>query len=291
LRTDSLLTLSEDLPAVAVAVDSRVRIEALIDDAIGLTGEGLLTLERARMGTGQAAGEHTDVPYGETKLTIYSSRRARVNQMPAHIAICDLLHRRGIAGATTLLGVDGTRNGLRQRARLFARNTDVPIMVIAVGAGDQIADVLPELGRLLNGPITTIERVRLCKRDGELIERPHELTSVDERGMAVWQKLVIYSSEAALHDGQPLHRLITRRLRSAGANGSTTLRGVWGFHGEHAPHGDRALQLGRHVPTVTTVIDTPERAAEWFEIIDELTVEHGVVTSEVVPAVVANRVG
>ena len=52
-----------------------------------------------------------------------------------------------------------------------------------------------------------------------------------------------------------------RRLRSAGISGTTTLRGIWGFHGDHAPHGDRLLQLGRHVPTVTIVIDTPERIA------------------------------
>ena len=33
LRTDSSLTLSEDLPAVAVAVDTRERIKALLADA------------------------------------------------------------------------------------------------------------------------------------------------------------------------------------------------------------------------------------------------------------------
>jgi hypothetical protein len=32
-------------------------------------------------------------------------------------------------------------------------------------------------------------------------------------------------------------------------------------------------------------VDTPERTARWFEIVDELTAEHGLVTSEMVPAV------
>ena len=75
-----------------------------------------------------------------------------------------------------------------------------------------------------------------------------------------------------------------RALRSTGASGATTLRGVWGFHGDHAPHGDRLLQFGRHVPTVTTVIDAPDRIAAAFAVIDELTAEHGLVTSEMVPA-------
>ena len=52
----------------------------------------------------------------------------------------------------------------------------------------------------------------------------------------------------------------------------------------HEPHGDRLLQVRRNVPVVTIVIDTPERIARSFEIIDELTREHGLITSEMVPA-------
>jgi len=65
----------------------------------------------------------------------------------------------------------------------------------------------------------------------------------------------------------------------------TTLRGVWGFHGERAPHGDSALRLGHHVPAITIVIDTPERIPAAFGIIDELTAERGLVTSEAIQVV------
>ena len=87
-----------------------------------------------------------------------------------------------------------------------------------------------------------------------------------------------------MHNGQPVHRAIVRALRAAGVSGATTQRGVWGFHGDHAPHGDRLLQLGRHVPVVTIVIDSPERIATAFAVVDELTAEQGLVTSETVPA-------
>src|SRR5262249_47264288 len=53
LRTDRLLTLSEDLPLVSVAVDTRQRIEALLDEVIAIKRGGLVTLERARMLTGE----------------------------------------------------------------------------------------------------------------------------------------------------------------------------------------------------------------------------------------------
>ena len=62
------------------------------------------------------------------------------------------------------------------------------------------------------------------------------------------------------------------------------MRGVWGFHGDQPPHGDRLLQLRRRVPVVTIIVDTPERIARSFEAVDELTEETGLVTSEMVPA-------
>ena len=269
LRTDRSLSLSEDLPLVAVAVDTRPRIEAVLGPARALTPAGLVTVEGARL----LADTAVVGPDEATKLTVYLGRQERVYRVPAFVAVCDLLHRRGIDGATALLGVDGTAHGRRQRAAFFSRNAEVPMMIIAVGAGEQIGRVLPELGALLRRPLLTLERVRVCKRDGRSLALP---------AGGPWQKLMVYTSETVRHQGQPVHRAIVRRLRSAGLSGATTLRGIWGFHGDHAPHGDRLLQLGRHVPTVTIVIDTPERIAGAYGIIDELTSERGLVTCETI---------
>jgi PII-like signaling protein len=295
LRTDRSLTLSDDLPLTAVAVDTRPRIEGLLDSASGLLRSGLVTLERARLLTGdiEAVGP-SEAPDDETKLTVYLGRQERVYRVPAFVAVCDLLHRRGIAGATALLGVDGTAHGKRQRAAFFSRNAGTPMMVIAVGSGTKIARVLPELGGLLRQPLLTLERVRICKRDGELLCRPPSAGESLPPGdparlpparMPLARKLMVYTSEAALHDGQPIHRAIVRRLRAAGISGATTQRGMWGFHGDHPPHGDRLLQLGRHVPALTIVIDAPESIQAAFDIIDDLTAEHGLVTCETVPAI------
>jgi PII-like signaling protein len=101
------------------------------------------------------------------------------------------------------------------------------------------------------------------------------------------QKLMIYTSEQARHGRRPLHLALVRRLREQGAAGVTCLRGIWGFHGDHAPHGDRLLQLRRRVPIVTIVVDRPDRVAESFRIVDEMTDQAGLVTSEMVPATTA----
>jgi PII-like signaling protein len=286
LRTDQSLTLSEDLPVMAIAVDSRTRIKAVLDLTQQINRAGLTTLERARLLSEDIDPVGLSENFDEaTKLTIYFGRQDRVFQVPAFEVICDLLHRRGIAGATTLVGVDGTARGRRQRSRFLSRNANVPMMVVAVGAGASIGTVLPEVGGLLRHPLISLERVRVCKRDGQLIDRPEIPAAEDEDGMALWQKLTVYTSEAAQHDGQPVHRAIVRRLRAAGISGATTQLGIWGFHGDHAPHGDRLLQFGRHVPAVTIVIDAPRRISTAFGIIDELTSERGLVTCETVPAV------
>jgi len=285
LRTDRILTLSEDLPLVSVAVDTRTRIENLLEEVISIKRHGLITLERARMLTGEVGAVALPEELHEaTKLTIYVGRQEQISGSPAFVAVCDLLHRRGIAGATALLGVDGTAHGVRERAHFFGRNAEVPMMIIAVGAGEQIARVLPELGSLLRRPLLTLERVRVCKRDGQLLSPPRLLPATDEQGLAIWQKLMVYASEQARHGRSPLHVALVRRLRESGASGATCVRGIWGFHGDHEPHGDRLLQLRRHVPVVTIIVDTPERITESFEIVDELTDEAGLVTSEMVPA-------
>ena len=68
LRTDRSLTLSEDLPLIAIAVDTRSRIEAVLPQAVQLNRTGLVTLERARL---------------LTDLTARSGRRRTCTRRPS----------------------------------------------------------------------------------------------------------------------------------------------------------------------------------------------------------------
>lgn len=297
-RSDRLLTLSEDLPLVSVAIDSAERIEGLAEEIATIGYDGLISLERARMVGANAvaadlgvatadhgvAGANLGVERGQAvKLTAYLGRHERANGTPAFVAVCQMLHDQGVAGATVLLGVDGTMEGQRRRARFFARNVDVPLMVIAVGEAERIERALDHLRELPVEPLFTIELVRVCKRDGALLCHPEDHLAPADRGK-LEQKLTVIVSEAARHENRSVYLELIRHLRLADAAGATSMRGVWGFHGDHAPHGDRLLSLRRHVPVVTETIDTPERIAELFPIVDELTRDRGLVTSELVPA-------
>ncbi|HKR99384.1 MAG TPA: DUF190 domain-containing protein, partial [Candidatus Dormibacteraeota bacterium] len=92
LQTQRLLTLSEDLPVVAVAVDARERIEAALPEVDEIMGDGLVTLERASLLSGELRADPLE--RDATKLTVYCGRGDRVTEL------IELLHRRGVAGAT-----------------------------------------------------------------------------------------------------------------------------------------------------------------------------------------------
>ncbi|WP_395307466.1 DUF190 domain-containing protein [Mycobacterium sp. AMU20-3851] len=282
LRTDRTLSTSEDLPVALAAVDSAERIQELAGPVAAALSRGVLTLERAST---------APLGSGSAKLTVYVGRQTRIAGRPAHREICALLRQLGFTGATTFLGVDGTEHGVRRRARFFSTNTEVPVMILAVGDVGQVSAALPRLRELLPTAVTTVERIQVCKRDGELLGRPAELPATDARGLPLWQKLTVHSSA-----GVPAHRRIVEELRTRQASaGATVLRGIWGFHGEHEPHGDRMFQLGRQVPVTTVLLDRPDRIAAHFDLVEELTAEHGLVTCEVVPAMITidggNRIG
>ena len=283
LRTDTSLSMSEDPPIVIGAVDTAAAIAPLADQIAALMQRGLLTIERTELlgddtSPGPADGD-------STRFTIALGRNRHIDGVPAFAWVCDVLHRNDFDGATAYLGVDGTAHGERRRARFFSRNVDVPLEIVAIGPADRVRTVLPRLREKLHRPLFSIERVQVCKVDGNVGGPPRPVPAVDAAGRPLWQKLTVHTTEDTLHDGAPIHRALVSRLREERAvGGATVLRGVWGFHGAHRPRGDALLQFGRRVPVTTVVIDTPARIAESFDLVGEVTGRHGLITCETVPA-------
>jgi PII-like signaling protein len=285
LQTERLLTLSEDLPMLAIAIDAPARIEAALADARTLVRDGLITLERAVSLDGEDAANGLPVPGSETvKLTVHVGRQERAGSRPAYLAVVDCMRRHGLAGASVLLGVDGMAHGVRRRGRFFAGNGEVPLMIVSVGERAAVDRALGELAAMLARPTMTLERVLVCKRDGRTLAQVQEPPPLDGDGLAYWRKLTVYASEQSRAGQAPLYSALVRALRREGAAGATALRGIWGYHGDHRPHGERLWSLRRHVPVLAVVLDTPANSLRWFEIVDELTAETGLVTSELVPA-------
>ncbi len=283
LRTARLLTLSEDLPVVAVAVgDESVMLDTAAEVA-ELLPQGLIAIERIHLATGMEEAEPiTDFEPGqEAKLTIYCGRRWRDQGRAAHLRVVEALHDQGVAGAATFLGVDGTVHGHRTRARFLSANRNVPTMTIAVGQRAQMESALVVIRQAVPDAIITIERVRVCRRDGRALASPIDPADVE----GAWHRFTVYTGSSVLRDGQPISAQLVRALRGAGALGATTTRGIWGYHGDHQPHGDSFWRLRRRVPAVVTCIDRAERTEEIFEVINAAASDTGLVTSEFVPVV------
>ena len=263
LRGDETLTMSEDPTVVLTAIDAASVVAPLLADLVARQPRGLVTVENA--------SDTIEPGDGAVRLTLLIDRHERVGGVPAYVDACDLLHRRGVTGASVLLGVDGTVAGVRERARFFARNVGVPIRVESVGDRAPLTDALDEVRGRLRRTTVAVRPVRVCKRDGVLLETP--------TGDG-WQRLTVYTSESHLHEREPVHRAIVRRLRAQPSRGVTVLRGIRGFHGDHPPHGDLPFRVGRRVPVMTMVVDTADRIAAAFTVVDELTGTHGLVTVE-----------
>lgn len=273
--------LSEDLPILAWAVDSRRRILDALDGVDRAVGRGLITLERARLVTGEdvRTAAFPSGPGAAAKLTVYCGRGERSSGRVAYREIVDMLRQHGVSGATALMGVDGLYQGRRQRARLLRRSGSVPLAIISVGDAGALGRALPSLRELVPVPVATIERITVVKHDGRLLEPLPRIESQTDGEHGVWQTIRVYTRESALVEGRTLYTELTRRLRAAGAAGVTTIRGEWGFSSDEPPYGDRLFHPKSHVPTYTVYIDEPQRVAELWPIVDELTAEHGIVTS------------
>jgi PII-like signaling protein len=270
LRTDRLLTLSEDLPVVAIGVGGAEAVDTAANRIRSLPFAGLVATEEiAIVGAG---GDEAWGPGGWTKLSAYLGRGRRVDGRPAHEWLLGRLHAAGADVAVALVGVDGILDGARRRAGFFARNADVPALVVAVGDQAALAPVARELAAFPSA-VVTLERARIVGPGGAA-----GISAASVAGGA--GRLMMFANEQDHVGGRPVHVEAVRRLREAGAAGATVLRGVHGFSGGRDPGGDLLLALRRRVPTLTLVVDSPDRCERWLELLGGLAPEGALVLSE-----------
>jgi PII-like signaling protein len=267
LRTERLLSLSEDAPLVAVAVGERERVEALAEEIGAIASDGLAVLTPTGTATTSAAEVAAPVggdPGDVVRAAIWGPRTGA--QSP-HLRAVEALHRHGADCATVLLGVDGVIDGERRRARFVAANRGVPAITVAVGRRGAIDAALGEVAGLAN--LVTIEGVER-NRSNEA-ERLHGCASSGTGGEGI--RVTLVTSEATHGARHPLYLEFIHALRRGGASGATALRGVWGFRAGVAPHGDRVLALRRDVPLIVETVDSAEGAAKWLAVAESLATE------------------
>ncbi len=278
LRTDQLLTLSIDLPILAIGMGERTLVDSLAASIEDLGPVGLVTIEPLIWDGEWSASPNSAVISSaalvgqEQRLTVVVGSKPKVDGISPHVAIVDALRQAGIAGATALCGVDGLRAGKRLRASIMAPTAEVPVVIISFGSTEAIRAASDQIKTSAPGAVLSYGPVTVCKRDGQLLEPPPSTST--------WQRLSVYHGEQSRSRGRSLSAQLIPTLRGAGVAGATSLRGIWGYHGDHTPHGDRLLSLRRRVPVMTTVVERGDGIAAAWDVIDDFTDESGLVTSE-----------
>ncbi len=290
MRTDRMLSLSEDPPLVAIAVGETPRVEALAEEIASIASSGLLALNQVttpdRVRSSPYIGRETanavdggSAPEGEHALegkaaSVEGGVRAtiwgpRTGPSSPHMSAVDAVHRHGAEAAMVLLGVDGVLDGERRRARFVGSNHGVPSLTVAVGGRAAIDAALAELG---SAPLVTVEAVEPYRRIGTVSLHGDEGVPAS--------RVTFLTSEIATSGAHPRYLELIHRLREEGAAGATALRGVWGFRGSTPPHGDRILALRRDVPILVEAIDAPEAAVRLRELARSLAGEDDIVHSQ-----------
>ena len=279
LRTDRLLTLSEDLPLVAVAVDERPQIEAALPASDRRCVGGGLSRSSGR-GCSTDELDTFELPeelHEATKLTIYLGRDERVGR-PAGLR-CDRrtpASQRARRAQRCSSASTGWRTGERRRARFFSRNESgaADDRQRRPGRGDRAA--LRGLDGMLADPIVTLERVRVCKRDGAPARRAAAASRAGRRRPRCLAEADGVRGRAGTPRRHPLYHAAdtaAARGRAQAARPASAASGASPATTSRTATGSSALR--RQVPIVTTIVDRPDAIQRWFQIVDELTDEAG----------------
>ena len=102
-------------------------------------------------------------------MRIHIGERDHREGKPLYQEIIGLLRERGYAGATVFRGIMGFGASSRvHRETFFGLSSDLPIVIECIETEARIKAILPELDKMINGGMVTLERVKV------ILYRPHD---------------------------------------------------------------------------------------------------------------------
>jgi PII-like signaling protein len=276
VRTD--ISAELEPPVVVVAVDTSPVMRSALGSCSWLARDMLVTVAPTEIVLGTA--EALRALGSEPAALVVHCRRGRSHDDPHGVGgVLEHLRRHGVAGATALGHGEGTIAGHRHRPRLLSRSPEGPMMVVSIDQADVLARTAPSLLELPQVELMAAKPIFLCKWRGR--RRPPPVPTAEQ---PAWSLITLYAAGETPLGWRPKHVELIQRLRRLGAPGATTLRGTLGYALSDPLRPDRSWFGRRTTPTVTTIIDTPNHAAQWLRVIDEVTEDDGLVTHEFVSA-------
>jgi len=97
-------------------------------------------------------------------LRIFVGESDRHEGRPLHEAIVLLARERGLAGTTVLRGIAGFGAASRiHTTKILRLSEDLPIVIEIADRADRIAAILPELDKMVDEGLMTLEKVHIVK--------------------------------------------------------------------------------------------------------------------------------
>ncbi|RMF87518.1 MAG: DUF190 domain-containing protein [Nitrospirae bacterium] len=215
------------------------------------------------------------------KLTVYVDEGQKHGRLPAHEALVDLLHRKGVAGVTVFRGVAGYgAGGEVHTSRSLVLSLHMPVKIEAIDRAEQIDRVLPDVIQIAGDGLVEVNEtnvVHCCATAKQAAqaaeERPMKLT-----GKAKILRVIV--SEEDEWEGEPLYEAICKRLVAMDVAGATVYKAVAGYGPHRRFHKIRLLARDKELPVQVTVVDTEEKIREVLPVLDEMVHEGLVVLSD-----------
>jgi len=101
------------------------------------------------------------------RLSIFIGESDRYHHNPLHAEIVERAHRRGLAGATVLRGIEGFgASNHVHTTRILSLSEDLPLVILIVDEPDRIAAFLPDLEELITEGLVVIDDVEVVRYVG-----------------------------------------------------------------------------------------------------------------------------
>jgi len=98
----------------------------------------------------------------QVSMRVFLGESDRAGHRPLSIALLELFKARGLAGATIVRGVAGFgANSVIHTANILRLSTDLPLVIEVVDTQEHLDAVLPEVDRLMQGGLITMEKVHV----------------------------------------------------------------------------------------------------------------------------------
>jgi PII-like signaling protein len=97
-------------------------------------------------------------------MRIFIGEGDKVDGLPLHEALLELLKKEGFHGATVLRGVAGFgAHSVYHTEKILRLSRDLPIIVEVVDTQENVDRVMPRLDEMISGGMITFEKVKVMR--------------------------------------------------------------------------------------------------------------------------------